>query len=771
MNYLRKLQLKAKKTFFNVFVLVIGLCLLAACNRSSSVSHSKSAVHQSLKLNSDTRPRNSKSWNWSCEEARQNTNKFCLYRHVINKEAKYIFSNSDVWSDTKSALQEEGNGIYYLHIQYRVMTRDLSQKSVKNCNLSVSSTNMRCLFESDIEHVLFRLDNIDPDIVIYSQKISPSNSQQWAWSCQNNELCAFRYEINSNEVHEFSESIKYGATNSANLETKKDGNYYLHLQAQDLAGNTSDVVSANVIIDVTKPALELTQVPKNFNKAFRQATWAWSCSDIHGCSVSFEFSKNSHVIFEDESFLKDLSSFVSPSNISGIYYFHLQARDGAGNRSDLITHKLKMDHSLAFITIDTPEIINLKSASTYPISGKCSDRRADLKIYAQGNLMKQEVLCRNGNWQAKLNLSDYEDSKHFRLEVVLENVFKKRARAAIVLLKDTIAPSLSFKKLPSSDKLPWANFANHNKYIVQGFCDQEIVGQEIKAAFSYGGFSSKTKVTTVCEKNSTWIITIDLPINKFVSKNYMDVVIEATDASGNTGSHSSFIYYDIEKPKLRVRRTKAINNNNVSSYSGLSGRCEDTDLDILVLLDGYTESAPWKTIPCEKGARTFSNNWSLKKVNLRGLNLKEEDLKFRFIQIDEAGNRGEATVLVTVDFSDPEFDITAPPQNVGKENILNVSGTCSDVYYFKAYVFPKDANHFVKSTNKICTEGAWKIIDWDMTSLDFGKYTLSIEAEDRSGNTLIKNWDFEKIKDDAEEPNTEEPESEPESETETDEAI
>ena len=62
----------------------------------------------------DTTPRQSKTWQWDCEDAST-----CQYRSTITSGALHSFGQSVVYGSDLSAQQTSGDGTYYLHVQVR----------------------------------------------------------------------------------------------------------------------------------------------------------------------------------------------------------------------------------------------------------------------------------------------------------------------------------------------------------------------------------------------------------------------------------------------------------------------------------------------------------------------------------------------------------------------------------------------------------------------------------------------------------------------------
>lgn len=87
------------------------------------------------------------------------------------------------------------------------------------------------------------IDNTAPTITGLSNDPTPTASKTWTWGC--NETCTYRYAVDSSST--WTATGSYSSTITAG---KSDaiGTYYLHVEAQDAAGNTSAVTSVSAFL-------------------------------------------------------------------------------------------------------------------------------------------------------------------------------------------------------------------------------------------------------------------------------------------------------------------------------------------------------------------------------------------------------------------------------------------------------------------------------------------------------------------------------------------
>ena len=111
------------------------------------------------------------------------------------------------------------------------------------------------------ESIAYTLDITPPSPSGLESDSEPKSSKNWTWSAPDDPDAQFRFTFTSNDTHTFEEEDAFSTTNTAttvgaNLE---DGTHYLHVEARDLAGNTS-LVSVFFTIDTFAaiPSLELS---------------------------------------------------------------------------------------------------------------------------------------------------------------------------------------------------------------------------------------------------------------------------------------------------------------------------------------------------------------------------------------------------------------------------------------------------------------------------------------------------------------------------------
>jgi outer membrane protein OmpA-like peptidoglycan-associated protein len=262
-------------------------------------------------LADDPIPRKTKIWTWKSSENEAS------YRFLINN--KPIAQLTGPFTSQNSATIANKDGKYFLHVQ--------TQDAAKNL--------------SKIKTVYCILDNTKPVITKLFDSPNPTKSKTWKWSATDTDsVIRFRYAIDQNKTALLSNT--FTKTTTAHIKDK-DGRWYLHVQAQDRAGNMSDIKTVFAILDNTSPIISLKNGLSNDNIPKKEKTWEWHSNETE---TTFRYEINQL----PKKVLKGQFKTVNQAKISGVngtYYLHVQAKDAAGNISDVISVSALLDNTIA----------------------------------------------------------------------------------------------------------------------------------------------------------------------------------------------------------------------------------------------------------------------------------------------------------------------------------------------------------------------------------------------------------------------------------------
>ena len=310
-------------------------------------------------LEHDVDPKASKTWTWDCNKSS------CTYRYVINQNSTHTFSSSDSYGSTKTATKSitssSEDGTYYIHVQARDSDENVS----------------------DVTSVLaiLRYNNVLTGNLAVTGIVddrTAGRTKTWRWSCMNNSgTCTYRHVINTDATHTFEDSDTYNTTTTATktaASNTDNGTYYLHVQAKDASGTQSPVksvvfyLSFEIILVKNDSDVDLTSPT---NPRTSQA-WTWKCrnaaNNADGASCTYRHVVNTSAAYffsDDDAFGATATQTISISagQSSGTtYYLHIQAKDGDGRLSSVVT---------VFITL-TSKLIIVKDPITEKALSKAS---------------------------------------------------------------------------------------------------------------------------------------------------------------------------------------------------------------------------------------------------------------------------------------------------------------------------------------------------------------------------------------------------------------
>lgn len=117
-------------------------------------------------------------------------------------------------------------------------------------------------------------DSIAPIITGLSNDSTPKKSKTWNWDCD--EDCTYRFLVDQAPL-----SLPLGSFDSTSSvsQISGDGTYYLHIQAQDKAGNLSDVKHISAVLDNTAPLIKITSTGSLVGNSSSVFKWDVDYSD------------------------------------------------------------------------------------------------------------------------------------------------------------------------------------------------------------------------------------------------------------------------------------------------------------------------------------------------------------------------------------------------------------------------------------------------------------------------------------------------------------
>ncbi|MBF0451357.1 MAG: OmpA family protein [Candidatus Magnetomorum sp.] len=249
-------------------------------------------------LSNDSIPKHQKKWTW--------------YSEPLDETVSYQFSidqNKDAppsgqFKPEAKATIEEGDGIWYLHVMAKDQAGNLSE------HITVSAI----------------IDNTPPEIIGLTDNLYPVRNQSWTWATLDNDPDVLhRYIIDQRA--DASPTTSFTHVTSAHL-SNAEGTWFIHVQALDRAGNTSEIVTVSSILDNTPPVIKgLSSVAY----PVQSKQWAWQLIDQDsGVKSRYSFTQHSEAQFSTDF---DTTTCFTGKNINGRWFLHVQSKDRAGNIS------------------------------------------------------------------------------------------------------------------------------------------------------------------------------------------------------------------------------------------------------------------------------------------------------------------------------------------------------------------------------------------------------------------------------------------------------
>ena len=265
-------------------------------------------------LDHDLTPGLEKTFTWGCDQSN------CRYRYAINKYSSHTFPESTVYTNTTTVTKThlDRRTKYYLHVQAASSSRESAVKSVS----------------------FILVPPTPPKVIGLDDDPTPKAVKVWRWNCDKGS-CTYRYAINQNQNHTFTNE-SYGQDRIATKQitnSNENGTYYLHVQAQDVDGNESEVTTVLAILEISiSEDIRVTGLSHDTN-AGDSKTWNWGC-DSSSCTYRYAINQSQGHIFTNEDLYNSTQTTtktITSASDNGAYFLHVQAKDANNDESEVET--------------------------------------------------------------------------------------------------------------------------------------------------------------------------------------------------------------------------------------------------------------------------------------------------------------------------------------------------------------------------------------------------------------------------------------------------
>jgi len=204
-------------------------------------------------LSNDVNPAKIKSWTWS-------SNTDCTFRFEINQNPSW--QPTGTFQTIQTATKSDSDGKWYIHVQAKNKYDDVS----------------------DVVTVFAILDNTKPVITGIEDDPMPCKNKTWTWNVDDASECLFRYVIDQNNTW-----IPSGEYNTYTTATKLGyGQWYIHVEAIDRAGNVSDIVSGSA--QLIKPSIQFNAMFSEGDESISHITLELNLSHISSDEITVEYT-------------------------------------------------------------------------------------------------------------------------------------------------------------------------------------------------------------------------------------------------------------------------------------------------------------------------------------------------------------------------------------------------------------------------------------------------------------------------------------------------
>ena len=311
-------------------------------------------------LSNDDTYRKIKNWSWGCSKPP------CTYRSIVDTSSSTSLTGGYTTAMTHS--QTAGTGIHYIHVQ--------AKDSLGN--------------ESDVKHVYANLDNTGPQI---SSMTMPADST-YNLNQDLNFMITFDEDVEVTSVPRLSLSVGlvtryasyFGGSGSRTLSFTYDtesgdldsnGISFVSTTIDLNGGALKDNLGNDAVLDFSSSLSSLNNVNvdavipivsglSNDDVQRKIKNWSWGCSKPP-CTYRF--------IVDTSSSTSPTGGYTTASTHSqtagtGIYYIHVQAKDSAGNESDVKHVYANLDNmgpQISSMTVPADSTYNLNQDLNFTI--------------------------------------------------------------------------------------------------------------------------------------------------------------------------------------------------------------------------------------------------------------------------------------------------------------------------------------------------------------------------------------------------------------------
>ncbi len=481
-------------------------------------------------LSNDSTPRTSKTWNWNCSGASTT----CEYRFVINTSSTHTFT-TEPYGTTTSATQNTGTGTYYIHVQARDATFTTIDSLVHSYSAVLDNTGPTVSTMGASSNGTYNpSQNID-FTVNFNENVTVAGTPRLTLTVGSSTRYAtyqsgsggtalvFRYSPSVGDLD--TNGIAFSNTNiDLNSGTLRDA--LSNNATLSFLGSAPSLTGINV--DGVVPTVSITS-PSVINSANASSYAVGGACSENGRQVSVSVGGVSATPNCSSS------AWTATVNVSGVSDGAIDMTadhsDAAGNNATSATASASKDTVIPTVSITSSPVINDSNASSYSLSGTCSENGRQVSVSVGG--VSATPNCSSSAWTATVNVSGLLDGTVDMTADHSDAAGNNATSATASVNKNTSLPTVSITS-PSV-----INSANASSYSLSGTCSEN--GRQVSV--SVGGVSA----TPNCS-SSAWTATVNV---SGVSDGTTDMTADHNDAAlNNANSATASVSKDTMAPTV-----------------------------------------------------------------------------------------------------------------------------------------------------------------------------------------------------------------------------
>jgi hypothetical protein len=229
--------------------------------------------------------------------------------------------------------------------------------------LSVLGRNSSGAWQTSATVFSWTVDTLAPEAVITGAPTSITNAVSATLTINGTGVTHYKYKLDEGA---YSEEISVSV--QINLSGLTQGGHTLYVIGKDAAGNwqaTDSAATATWTVDTTKPVV--TGLTNDAISA-QSKIWSWDATDAS--TVTFRYLIDQNETWAEPSGAYSDTNTAAKSGANGVWYIHVQAKDAAGNESDVVTVSAIIDNTAPAATISgMPASPTNQSGATLTVGG------------------------------------------------------------------------------------------------------------------------------------------------------------------------------------------------------------------------------------------------------------------------------------------------------------------------------------------------------------------------------------------------------------------